>query len=240
MHNLQIKPILLATALLLCATANGQHAPLPAADQELATQLQSLAPTASPEALAYAVATYTCIIQNMPTDVRQDRLAVIDYSLPSTAPRFWVFDLTNKRLLFAEWVAHGRNSGANFATRFSNAPGSYMSSAGMFVTANSYTGKNGVSLRLRGLEPGINDNAMARAIVIHGADYVNPAVASIQGRLGRSFGCPAVRKHIALALIASIENGTLLSIYSPHVDHHQQSWFLSRMCGQQLAEKTSR
>ena len=114
-------------------------------------------------------------------------LTVIDYSKPSTAKRLWVFDLRSRALLYEELVAHGRGSGDNFATAFSNDPQSHQSSLGLFETAETYSGKNGYSLRLRGLETGFNDKALARAIVMHGAPYVSQEFAKSRGRLGRSW-----------------------------------------------------
>lgn len=149
-------------------------------------------------------------------------LTVIDFSRPSTAKRLWVYDLRSRELLFHEHVAHGRGSGANMATSFSNVPESNQSSLGLFRTAEAYNGKHGLSLRLDGLEPGINDRARERAIVIHGADYVNAATARAQGRLGRSLGCPAVRPEIAKALINAVKDGGLLFAYYP-----QQTWLSS-------------
>ena len=146
-------------------------------------------------------------------------LTVIDFSRPSTVKRLWVFDLRSRALLFHEHVAHGRGSGANLATAFSNVPESYQSSLGLFRTAEAYVGKHGLSLRLDGLERGINDRARERAIVIHGADYVNAATAQAQGRLGRSLGCPAVRPEIVKPLINAVKDGGLLFAYYP-----QQSW----------------
>ena len=122
---------------------------------------------------------------------------MIDYSLPSTQPRLWVFDVARGRLLYQELVAHGRNTGEQLAERFSNVEGSKMSSLGLFQTAETYYGSNGYSLRLRGLDAGFNDNALARAIVMHGAPYVSEAIAERLGRLGRSWGCPAVRQEVA-------------------------------------------
>lgn len=146
-------------------------------------------------------------------------LTVIDFSKPSTEKRMWVYDLASQALLFHEHVAHGRGSGANMATVFSNVPESNQSSLGLFRTAEAYIGKHGLSLRLDGLERGINDRARERAIVIHGADYVNAATARAQGRLGRSLGCPAVRPEIARALIETVKDGGLLFAYYP-----QESW----------------
>lgn len=142
-------------------------------------------------------------------------LTVIDYSKPSTQKRMWVFDLQSHELLFDELVSHGRGSGKTMATEFSNAPDSNMTSLGLFRTAEAYMGKNGYSLRLDGLTPGLNDHARARAIVIHGAPYVNAATAKANGYLGRSLGCPAVRPEVAHELIDTIKGGGLIFAYYP-------------------------
>ncbi len=128
-------------------------------------------------------------------------LTLIDYSLPSTTPRLWVFDLHSGELLFNEFVAHGRNSGDNKATRFSDTMESRETSLGLFRTADTYVGHNGYSLRLDGLEPGFNGNARERAIVMHGAPYVDAGVAKANGRLGRSWGCPALRQAVATKML---------------------------------------
>jgi hypothetical protein len=144
-----------------------------------------------------------------------ERLAVIDYSRPSTQRRLWVFDLARERLLYYEYVAHGRNTGGDLATRFSNDEGSLQSSLGLFRTAGTYEGENGYSLRMDGLEPGVNDRARARAIVMHGAWYVDPVQAHAQGRLGRSHGCPALRPEIAHAVIDALKQGQMVFAYYP-------------------------
>ncbi|HYG07398.1 MAG TPA: murein L,D-transpeptidase catalytic domain family protein, partial [Stenotrophomonas sp.] len=150
------------------------------------------APTLDRQVLGLAAEALQCARQRQ--QVGTDALlSVIDYSRPSTERRLWVFDVARQRLLFQEWVAHGRNSGENMAAHFSNSDGSFMSSLGAFTAQETYTGHNGYSLRLQGLEPGFNDKARARAIVIHGAPYVSEALIHSQGRLGRSLGCPAVR-----------------------------------------------
>jgi hypothetical protein len=142
-------------------------------------------------------------------------LTLIDYSLRSSRPRLWVFDLRSGQLLFKELVAHGRNSGVDVATQFSDAMGSRQSSLGLFVTADTYVGQNGYSLRLDGLEPGINSQARARAIVMHGAKYVDPALASVSGRVGRSWGCPALRQAIARRVIDTVRGGGVIFSYYP-------------------------
>jgi hypothetical protein len=146
-------------------------------------------------------------------------LTVIDYTRPSTEKRMWVYDLHTRRLLFDELVSHGRGSGGAMATHFSNDPDSHMSSLGLFRTAGTYVGKNGYSLQLDGLDPGVNDNARERAIVMHGAPYVNAATAKANGYLGRSWGCPAVRPEIAHQLIDTVKNGGLLYAYGPSASH---------------------
>ena len=143
------------------------------------------------------------------------RLAVIDYSRPSTERRLWVFDMHHPRLLFDDYVAHGKESGENFANRFSNEDGTLQSSMGLFRAGETYTGGNGYSLRLDGLEPGVNDNARARLLVMHGAWYVDPLQALKQGRLGRSHGCPALRPQVAHAVIDALQQGQLLFAYYP-------------------------
>lgn len=142
-------------------------------------------------------------------------LTVIDYSLPSTAKRLWVYDLNSRALVYEELVAHGEGSGENFAREFSNTPDSHQTSLGLFVTEQAYVGKNGYSLRMDGLDTGINDRARERAIVIHGAPYVSESFAKSQGRLGRSWGCPAVRDVIARSLIDRVKGGGLVFAYYP-------------------------
>ena len=185
-----------------------------AAPDDLAGALAAAAPHADAAVLDVAARALSCaeranLVRNSPT------LSVIDYSRPSTEPRLWVFDVGRRKLLFEELVAHGKNTGDNRAVRFSNEPGSLMSSIGVFLTADTYIGHNGYSLRLRGLEPGYNDHALDRDIVIHGASYVGTRVAALLGRIGRSFGCPAVRPEIARTLIDTIRDGSLVVAYYP-------------------------
>ena len=191
----------------------------------LAERLALAAPEVDPDVLALAVQAQQCATGSG-TVAPVERLAVIDYSRPSTEPRLWVFALDDARLLYVEHVAHGKHSGANLATEFSNVEGSLQSSLGLFSTAETYIGGHGYSLRMDGLEPGINDHARDRLIVIHGADYVDPAQALRQGRLGRSFGCPAVRSGIAREVIDSLKGGQLLFAYYPDMHWLKGSRFL--------------
>ena len=154
-------------------------------------------------------------------------LTVIDYSRPSTEPRLWVFDLGTGALLFRELVAHGRNTGDNLAERFSDTRDSRQSSLGLFVTADTYVGSNGYSLRLDGLEPGFNGHARERAIVMHGAPYVDATHAARYGRLGRSWGCPALREAIARDVIDSIRGGGVVFSYYPDDTWLNSSRFLN-------------
>jgi len=188
-------------------------APATSSDSRFA-ELRQAAPGLNPHALQAALAALHNL-QQAGAHVRSDILGIIDYSLPSTARRFWVLDLRSGRVLFQELVAHGKNSGDNFATRFSNGAGSLMSSLGVFVTASPYMGEHGLSLRLQGVDKGINDNCLKRDIVIHAANYVNESLAQKLGRIGRSWGCPAVRPQISTPLIHSLEGGAVLLAWYP-------------------------
>ena len=127
--------------------------------------------------------------------------------------------MRQRKLLFSSVVSHGKNSGENYATSFSNEYGSYKSSLGFYLTVSTYQGKNGYSLILDGLEKGINDRARERAIVMHGAAYANPSVVSKGGRLGRSFGCPAVPQALSRPIIDTIKGGSVMYIYAEAPDY---------------------
>ncbi|TWV99566.1 murein L,D-transpeptidase catalytic domain family protein [Chitinophaga pinensis] len=144
-----------------------------------------------------------------------DLLTIADFSLPSSKKRLFVIDLAKGEVLFNTLVSHGRNSGTELATNFSNAPESFKSSLGFYVTGATYRGEHGYSLRLEGEEKGINDNAMSRGIVMHSAAYVNEQIAKLQGYIGRSLGCPAIPEKIHRQIIEAIKNGTCLFLYSP-------------------------
>lgn len=223
---------MLRPALLLLALVAG---PAFAADGLLA-RLTAAAPDADPKVLALALQARTCAMASEGA-ASASRLAVIDYSRPSTETRLWVFDLKRKALLFAEHVAHGRGSGENLAQAFSNREGSHQSSLGLFRTAETYQGGNGYSMRMDGLEPGVNDAARDRLIVMHGAPYVDPLAALKQGRLGRSFGCPAVRPQVARQLIDTLKQGQLLFAYYPDPAWLKESAMLG--CGGHAATATT-
>jgi hypothetical protein len=161
-------------------------------------------------------------------------LTVIDYSKPSTESRLWVFDLRSRRLLHRALVAHGRNSGYIEPVSFSNQPGSNQSSLGLFLTLDTYVGMHGRALRLRGLEPGFNDRALERKIVIHGAAYADAAHIGRWGRLGRSLGCPVLSPKIAQRVIDNIRGGSPLFVYFPDPQWLGGSRLLNG-CGQRVA-----
>lgn len=146
---------------------------------------------------------------------KDDLITIVDFSQPSNKKRLYVIDLENRRMLFNTLVAHGRNSGTLWAKSFSNSPSSHKSSPGFYSTAETYRGENGYSLRLDGLEKNINSNARCRAIVMHGAGYVNPSAAHSRGYIGRSWGCPAVPVNEHRQIINTIKDGTCLFIFSP-------------------------
>lgn len=202
-------------------TAQAPVAPVVASVRKhlaMAGALESQAPRIDPKVLDLALSAVSCAQGNgVATDAK--RLAVIDYSRSSLTPRLWVFDLSRHTLLYHEVVAHGQGSGGDLPTHFSNADGSHASSLGLFVTGKTYIGHNGLSLRMDGLEEGVNDAAMARAIVMHGAAYVNPKRDQDMGRLGRSWGCPALRKAVAKPIIDVMKNGQFVFAYYP-----DQAW----------------
>ncbi|SDG43168.1 L,D-transpeptidase catalytic domain [Onishia taeanensis] len=195
------------------------------APQSLSRILEQLAPGASPQVLKLAAQALNC------ADPDAKRLAVIDFSRSANEKRLWVFDLQQQRLLFKELVSHGKGTGQEFASDFSNMADSHQSSLGLFRTKQSYTGRNGYSLRLEGLEPGINDRAFERAIVIHGADYVSEDFIAANGRLGRSWGCPAVPSEVAKPLIDSLEDNQYLFAYYPDPQWLDHSEFLACQSG---------
>lgn len=183
-------------------------------------------------AFEQALAGHACIERK-----NKDIVTIIDFSKPSTEKRLAVLDMKQRKLLFSSLVAHGKNSGGNYAVSFSNVNGSHKSSLGFYVTENTYQGKNGYSLILNGLEKGINDRAKERAIVMHGAAYANPAVIGRGGRLGRSFGCPALPQALTKPIINAIKGGTLLFIYANDSHYLSRSSILDANHGNQPHEE---
>lgn len=158
---------------------------------------------------------------------KNNLLTIIDFSKASTQKRLFVLDMSTGEMLFNSLVAHGRKSGENFATDFSNKEESHKSSLGFYVTLNTYVGENGYSLKLKGCETGINDKAYNRAIVLHGADYVSEKFIQQNGYLGRSYGCPAVPKVLSKKIIDVIKGGSCMFLYYPSKNYSNQSKILN-------------
>jgi len=153
-------------------------------------------------------------------------LSIVDFSLPSFKKRLFVLDMENGKLLFNTLVAHGRNSGQLIATRFSNRSRSFESSLGFYLTGETYNGQKGYSLRLLGIEPGINSNAYKRGIVVHGASYVSEETSNAYGRLGRSEGCPALPADVHRSVIEAIKEGSCFFIYGNNRQYLNRSKLL--------------
>lgn len=196
-----------------------------AAENPMVRELAKQAPALDTLVLQKAINAMNCAVSGGLRPAQ--RLAVIDFSRPSSEPRLWIFDLNKRELILEDLVAHGQNSGDNHATAFSNVVGSYQSSLGLFRTQESYFGRHGYSLRLDGLEPGINDRARERAIVIHAADYVDASWVERQGRIGRSQGCPAVNPQVAELVVDNLKGGQFMFSYYPDQTWLQESAYLN-------------
>ena len=179
-----------------------------------ASLIARLAPKINPTVINEAVSAMNCARKNG-VGINASRVAIIDYTIPSRLPRLWVLDLKQQKLLFEEHVAHGQGSGHDIPNAFSDREGSHQTSLGLFLTDTTYQGGNGYSLRLHGLSKGFNESAMRRLIVMHGAPYVNPLAAMAMGRLGRSWGCPAVRREVAKPMIDTLKQGQFIYSHGP-------------------------
>ncbi len=157
---------------------------------------------------------------------QKDILSLVDFRIPSNKERFWVIDLKNKAILYHTLVAHGENSGKEYALDFSNQINSHKSSLGFYITEDTYIGKNGLSLRLRGIERGFNSNAKERYVVLHGADYATADYLKKHGTLGNSEGCPAIPMGIHKEIINLTKEGTCLFIYFPDQHYLEKSSFM--------------
>ncbi len=159
--------------------------------------------------------------------IRKNLLTLIDFSKSSNTKRLWIINMDTKTILYNTLVAHGRNSGNEFATKFSNTGSSNQSSLGFYATGELYQGKHGESLRLDGLEPGINSNARNRAVVMHAADYVSESFIKQHQRLGRSLGCPALPNHLNKEIIKLIQGKSCLFIYHPSKEYEKSTKLMS-------------
>jgi len=153
-------------------------------------------------------------------------LSIADLSQSANTKRLYVIDMVGKKLLFNTYVAHGRNSGEEFAHTFSNKPNSYKSSLGFYVTENIYQGAHGLSMRLKGIENGINDNAEERGIIVHGARYVHESFIKQTGRLGRSKGCPAIPHELCKPIVNTIKGGSCFFMFYPDSAYLNKSTLL--------------
>ena len=168
----------------------------------------------SKEAFDYAWKGYQRLLERK-LITRTNYLTICDFSQSSKQKRLYIIDVANNTLIINTFVAHGKNSGGEYATRFSNKPESLQSSLGFYITSDTYIGEHGLSLRILGVDPGFNDKAFERSIVIHGASYVDASRARSGLLMGRSWGCPAVPQKETNNIITTIKNGTCLFIYHP-------------------------
>jgi hypothetical protein len=236
-HSLIVRGFFVA---LLCASvfcvqtaeAGGQSSrsqtrsqPAPLTAEELSRFIPAKSTGLRREVLDLALRAYEC--GRARGEIGRSRLTIIDYTLPSTQKRLWVIDLDRRKLLFNELVAHGRDSGENIAVSFSNTLGSHKSSLGLFRADETYVGRHGYSLNLAGLEPGINDRALQRRVVVHGADYVAPEFVARHGRLGRSWGCPALDRRVSRSVIDEIKDGGAVFAFYPDRNWLDRSSYLS-------------
>lgn len=176
------------------------------------------------EAFEYALKGFDKIKRS--NSLREDLISIVDYSQSSANKRLYILDLKKEKVLYHTWAAHGKNSGNEYATKFSNIEGSKQTSLGFYLTAETYTGSNGYSLRLDGLDMGYNNNARSRYIVMHGAWYVSEEQIDKFGRIGRSWGCPAVEEPIHKELLNTVKHGTVLFHYTDDRDYLNSSIWL--------------
>ena len=222
----------LAVPLAAGAASSNNPDAISAARPALLGTLAAAAPALDRQVLESALRATDCAVSG--GIAAPERLAVIDFSLPSDERRLWLFDLQRQTLLLRDLVAHGKNTGDRESRHFSNTVGSHQSSIGLFLGSESYRGKHGYSLRLDGLEQGFNDRARDRAIVIHGADYVDPQWIDNYGRIGRSHGCPAVRQEVITQVVDNLKGGQLVFTYYPDQEWLQSSSYLN--CQQKTAQ----
>lgn len=159
--------------------------------------------------------------------IKKELLTIVDFGLNSTEKRMWILDMKSQKVLYNTYVSHGKNTGGNKATKFSNTPNSFQSSLGFYVTAETYYGKNGLSLFIDGMEEGFNSNARDRYVVVHGADYATQDFINRAGRLGRSYGCPAVPTKVSKEIINKIKGQSVLFIYHPNKNYLENSKYLN-------------
>lgn len=223
---------LFSMAMLAISPPSGPSAPVKLTSSvkkqfDIKTEVNHLslkAPALNKKVLTYALTAY----QNATNkgEVKRSILTVIDYSLPSSKQRMWIFDVNKERLLYQTYVAHGQNSGMTIPNHFSNSSSSKATSLGTYVTKDTYIGSKGYSLNLQGLEKGFNDNAFNRRVVMHGAWYVEPSFIKQSGRAGRSWGCPSIAQSLAKPVINAIKGGSVIFAYYPDSNYLSHSRFV--------------
>jgi L,D-transpeptidase catalytic domain len=221
-------PTLQPTTEDAAATANVNRTAIPATDVTtvLYNSLNLSEYGLSQTAFSYAYKGYQRLVEKKKV-ARGTFLTICDFSQSSRQKRLYIIDLDENKLMVNTYVAHGRNSGAEYATRFSNKPQSLESSLGFYITRNTYFGEHGLSLKIDGMDPGYNDRAMQRNIVIHGADYIGDSWLQHSTYMGRSYGCPAVPLKESSFIINTIKNGTCLFIYHPQRNYLKGSKLLN-------------
>lgn len=243
-----IKKLLVLAIILTASVAFTTYSPAKTSTTAEDISETTLVPKAEPtteEKIDLLYKEFSAINENMPSQVsftyaltgynkleaeekiKNQLLTVVDFSLPSTKKRMWILDMENNSVLYHTYVAHGQNTGGNMATEFSNTPNSLQSSLGFYVTAETYYGKNGLSLFIDGMEEEFNSKARERYVVIHGADYAREDSIKNLGRLGRSFGCPAVPTEVSKEIINKIKGGSALFIYHDSDNYIANSTYLN-------------
>jgi len=213
--------MLVITVFLGCSTMYYNKTPMPIEEIDTIYKDADLFPALDQDVFRLAMKGYSKI-----KSTNNALLSIIDFSKPSTDKRFYLIDLANKTLVYNTYTSHGVNTGENMAISFSNKEGSRQSSLGFYLTAETYEGKHGTSLKLDGLERGYNNKARKRYIVIHSADYVTESFIEENGRLGRSWGCPALPPDLTQKIIEKIKGGSVLFIYADDEDYLNNSKLL--------------
>lgn len=222
LYVILFSPLSFIPSVIASISQNGAEDKIDAT--ELAT-LGKAAPKLDKKILTLASHAYNHALET--NKVKNPYLTVIDYHLPSSQKRMWIFDVDNDKLIYNTYVAHGKNSGSLYAKHFSNRNQSKQSSLGTYITKSTYYGGKGLSLNLQGMEPGFNDNAYDRRVVIHGAWYVEPKFVQQSGRAGRSWGCPAIGKSLAKPVINTIKEGSVVFAYYPDSQYLNHSDFVA-------------
>lgn len=228
MHKFAFMAFLIMLAILLVKPGfTPGHSNETPSSNDLFSVYQSLNDTSlNVQAFATAMMGFK-ILQEQGSLQKKDIITIIDYSKPSVEKRFYVIDLKSESILYKTLVAHGKNSGDLFANRFSNKTQSHQTALGFYVTGKTYIGSQGYSLQMHGVDTGYNENAAKRAIVIHGARYATVQYIKLYGRLGRSFGCPALPPEITTPIIDLIKEGSLIFSYYPDKDYFAASRILN-------------